>query len=195
MDAIGARSRGQESMHRVNRLLEKAADTVALDSGEKFFEGIAIGRKQILPNGRVSLLVDNLEYPISLCTGWPVYAENHHHVVVDKFAGEFRKLVLLFIIRHGALYHKWPCRATGACVQSTQRGRGNVHSASLSYSLSKWPSKMPGPMLLHGPARSPPPPHDAARRPVAIFKVSDGRERDLRWRRAQPFIGGSGLMT
>lgn len=117
MDAIGARSRGQESMHCVNRLLEEAADTVALDSGEKFFEGIAIGRKQILPDGRVSLLVDNLEYPISLCTGWPVYAENHHHVVVDKFAGEFRKLVLLFIIRHGALYHKWPCRATGACVQ------------------------------------------------------------------------------
>jgi hypothetical protein len=147
VDAIGARSRGQESVHCVNRLLEKAADTVALDSGEKFLEGIAIGRKQIVPDGRVSLLIDNLECPISVCTGWAVYAENHDHVVVDKFAGEFRKLVLLSIIRHGALYHKSPCRATEACVQ--------------------WP------------VRSPPPAHDAARRPVAIFKVSDGRERDF----------------
>lgn len=90
-------------MDGADRLIEKAAYSIAMDGRQKFLESIAVGGEQIIPDGRISLLIDDLKRPVRVGARRAVYADSDHDVVVDKFAGELGKLVLLFVFGHRSL--------------------------------------------------------------------------------------------
>ncbi|ASY73213.1 hypothetical protein SF83666_b65640 (plasmid) [Sinorhizobium fredii CCBAU 83666] len=73
----------------MDRLVEKAADPVTLNGGEKFFECLSIGIEGVIPDGRIPFLVAYFEHPIVVGAGRTVNAQNDRHIIIDELAGEF----------------------------------------------------------------------------------------------------------
>ncbi|TCN34133.1 hypothetical protein EV184_102445 [Sinorhizobium americanum] len=85
-------------------LVQEAADAISLNGGQELFERLSISIEGVIPDGRVSFLVEHLEHPVEICAGGPVNAQNNGHIIIDELAGEFRKLVLLIVLGHQPFY-------------------------------------------------------------------------------------------
>ncbi|MDT4886736.1 hypothetical protein FQZ97_1231210 [compost metagenome] len=84
-------------------MFRKRLDTIALDGGEKFFIGFAVGGEGIFPDGGVAFFVDHLEGPVEIGTRRARDADMDDDIVVGKLAGQFRKLEVFFCLGHKRL--------------------------------------------------------------------------------------------
>ncbi|QFI66371.1 hypothetical protein EKH55_1497 [Sinorhizobium alkalisoli] len=76
-------------MQPLHRLIQEAADAVTLNGRQKFFERVSISIEGIIPNSRVSFLVEHFKRPIVIGAGGPVDAQYHRNLVLDELSGEF----------------------------------------------------------------------------------------------------------